>query len=227
MKKICTGKTKDVYARDDGNYVLHFKDDVTGTDGTFDPGADTVGLSIDGMGVANLRLTTYFFEMIQKEGILSHYISSDLEKATMVVYPATVFGKGIEVICRFRSTGSFMRRYGAYATEGQELDALVEITLKDDQRHDPLITKDALVMLGILTANEYEQLKQLTQQIARLMQEDLSSKGLDLYDMKFEFGKIRDGEIALIDEISAGSMRVYKDGKSLKPLQLTELILQD
>lgn len=217
------GKTKDVYQLDNGNYLLKFKDDVTGTDGVFDPGANTVGLSIEGMGRGGLQMTEYFFKKLQAEGIPTHFVSADIDKAELTVLPATVFGKGIEIICRFRAVGSFMRRYGAYATEGQPLDAFVEVTLKDDDREDPPITKDALDMLGILTAEEYETLKSLTQRISTIIKDELIKKGLDLYDIKLEFGR-NNGKILLIDEISAGNMRVYKDGSIVKPLDLVKLI---
>ena len=65
----------------------------------------------------------------------------------MIVLPATMFGNGVEVICRYRAVGSFLRRYGMYAKEGQPLDAYVEVTLKDDLRNDPLITDEGLEML--------------------------------------------------------------------------------
>ncbi|NLZ83779.1 MAG: phosphoribosylaminoimidazolesuccinocarboxamide synthase, partial [Clostridiales bacterium] len=76
MSLVYKGKTKDVYALEDGNYLLKFKDDVTGTDGQFDPGANTVGLSIEGSGKAGLRLTKHFFEMINAAGIPTHYVSA-------------------------------------------------------------------------------------------------------------------------------------------------------
>ena len=110
MKKIYTGKTKDVFALDNGNYLLKFKDDVTGTDGVFDPGANTVGLSIEGVGRVNLRMSVYYFEKIIAAGIPTHYVSADLDKVTMEVLPAKVFGKGLEVVCRRRAVGSLFRR---------------------------------------------------------------------------------------------------------------------
>ncbi|MEG2916069.1 MAG: phosphoribosylaminoimidazolesuccinocarboxamide synthase, partial [Oscillospiraceae bacterium] len=61
MKLVYDGKTKTVFSQEDGNYLLKFKDDVTGQDGKFDPGANTVGLSIDGMGKNCVRLTEFFF----------------------------------------------------------------------------------------------------------------------------------------------------------------------
>ncbi|HLV31364.1 MAG TPA: phosphoribosylaminoimidazolesuccinocarboxamide synthase [Chitinispirillaceae bacterium] len=72
MKLVNKGKTKDVYALEDGNYLLKHKDDVTGQDGKFDPGANTVGLTIEGAGRAGLRLTKQFFEILRDQGIPIH-----------------------------------------------------------------------------------------------------------------------------------------------------------
>ncbi len=226
MKLVYTGKTKNVYELEDGNYLLKFKDDVTGADGVFDPGANTVGLTIEGVGRAGLKLTKLFFERLREEKIPTHYIDCDIDAATMTVKPATMFGKGLEVICRFKAVGSFMRRYGMYAKEGQPLDAFVEVTLKDDERQDPPISEDALHMLGILTREEYAVLKELTVKISNVVKDELARKGMELYDIKLEFGRIgEDKHIALIDEISGGNMRAYKDGNYIEPLQLEKLMV--
>ena len=228
MKIIYTGKTKNVFALEDGNYLLQFKDDVTGTDGIFDPGANTIGLTLAGAGRAGLRLTKYFFEILSQKGIPNHYIAADIERATMTVKPATVFGDGLEVICRYRAVGSFLRRYGRYVKEGQLLDAFVEVTLKDDSREDPPITKDALAMLGLLSPEEYEVLKDLTKRIGGIVKDELAKKNIELYDIKFEFGRIgAEKQIALIDEISGGNMRAYYDGAYIEPLVLEKLMLED
>ncbi|SDO31904.1 phosphoribosylaminoimidazole-succinocarboxamide synthase [Psychrobacillus sp. OK028] len=226
MKHVYTGKTKDVFALEDGNYLLQFKDDVTGVDGVFDPGANSVGLTIEGAGRSGLKLTKYFFEVLKEKGIPTHYVDADIEKATMTVKPAEVFGKGLEVICRYRAVGSFLRRYGLYAEEGQSLDAFVEVTIKDDEREDPPISEDALDMLGVLSKDEYKVLKVLTQQIGNVVKEELAKKGIELYDIKFEFGRTgEEKEIVLIDEISGGNMRAYKDGEYIEPLELEKLFL--
>lgn len=226
MKLKYKGKTKDVYELEDGNYLLKFKDDVTGTDGVFDPGANEVGLTIEGAGRSGLKLTRYFFEILKEKGIPTHYIDANIEKATMTVQPAEMFGHGLEVICRYRAVGSFLRRYGLYAEEGQKLDAFVEVTLKDDERGDPPISEDALDMLGILTKDEYRELKRLTKQIAGIVKEELAKKNIELYDIKLEFGRTgEDRQIVLIDEISGGNMRAYKDGKYIEPLELEKLFL--
>ena len=223
MKLVYKGKTKDVYDNGDGNYLLQFKDDVTGTDGKFDPGANTVALTIEGVSKSCVKLTDFFFKKIEEAGIPTHLVSADLEKAQMIVRQATMFGKGLEVICRLKAVGSFLKRFGDYCTNGQDLDFLVETTLKDDERGDPPITKDQLDMLGILTAEEYEILKDLTKRIARIIKDELAKKGAELYDMKIEFGRVN-GKITLIDEISGGSMRVFKDGKSVDPLEIPKLL---
>ena len=224
MKHVYEGKTKTVLDLENGNYLLKFKDDVTGEDGVFDPGKNTIGLSIEGAGKGGLRLTEFFFNKIIEAGYLTHFVSADIDNVEMTVRPAKTFGKGLEVICRFRAVGSFIRRYGDYIEEGTPLDAFVEVTLKDDDREDPPISKDALEMVGLLTAEEYETLKKMTQDISAIIKNELSKKGMELYDIKLEFGRI-DGEVALIDEISGGNMRVYKDGEIVAPLDLVELVL--
>ena len=223
MKLVYTGKTKNVYALDNGNYLLKFKDDCTGKDGVFDPGENSVGLTIDGVGDVNLRMSVYFFEKIRAAGIKTHYVSADLEQTTMEVLPARVFGHGLEVICRNKAVGSFFRRYGEYITEGADLPAYVETTFKNDEKGDPLVTKDALVDLGIMTGQQYEDIKDMTKKITGIVAEDLKEKGLVLYDIKFEYGYAPDGSVMLIDEIASGNMRVYKDGEYVDPMTLSAL----
>jgi len=225
MLKLYTGKTKDLFDNGDGTYTLKLKDDATGKDGVFDPGENQVGLSIEGLGRESLRLTKYYYELLAAQGVPTHLLDCDIEAVTMRVRPATVFGKGLEFVCRRRATGSFLKRYGAYASQGQELGYLVEVTLKDDDRKDPPITQDALAALGIMSAEEFNTCKVYTQQICKAIAEDLACKGLDLYDMKVEFARTTDGEIMLMDEISAGCMRVYKDSKWVQPMDLTAMIL--
>ena len=223
LKLLYTGKTKNVYALPNGNCLLKFKDDCTGKDGVFDPGENSVGLTIEGVGDVNLRMSIYFFEKINAAGIRTHYVSANLEDTTMEGLPAKVFGKGLEVICRYKAVGSFYRRYNQYCTEGQDLPAYVETTFKNDALGDPLVTKDGLVTLGVMTAEQYDSLKAQTQAITKIVADDLKEKGLDLYDIKFEFGYDADGKVMLIDEIASGNMRVYKDGKYIDPMTLNKL----
>ena len=223
MKLVYSGKTKDVFALDNGNYLLKFKDDCTGKDGVFDPGENSVGLKIDGVGDVNLRMSIYFFEKVNAAGIKTQFVSADLNNTTMEVLPAKVFGKGLEVICRYKAVGSFYRRYSDYIEEGADLPAYVETTFKNDAKGDPLVTKDGLVDLKVMTAKQYDDVKEMTQKITKIVADDLKEKGLVLYDIKFEFGYDKDGNVMLIDEISSGNMRVYKDGKYVDPMTLSKL----
>lgn len=227
MEKVYQGKTKNVYKLENGNFLLEFKDDCTGKDGVFDPGENSVGLTIEGIGKANLKMSEYFFEILNKQGVKTHYISADLEKGTMEVIPAKPFGKGLEVICRFKAVGSFYRRYVQYIKEAADLPAYVETTFKNDELGDPLVTKDGLVVLGVMTAEQYDSMKERTQKISEVVKEELAKKGLDLYDIKFEFGIDSNGEVILIDEIASGNMRVYKDGVYVNPMDLTEMFFAD
>ena len=220
---VYTGKTKNVYALDNGNYLLKFKDDCTGKDGVFDPGENSVGLTIDGVGDVNLRMSIYFFEKINAAGIRTHYVSADLGDTTMEVLPAKVFGKGLEVICRHKAVGSFFRRYGEYIEEGADLPAYVETTFKNDDKGDPLVTKDALVALGVMTEAQYDDIKDMTQKITQIVADDLKAKGLVLYDIKFEYGYDADGKVMLSDENASGNLRGYKDGQYIDPMTLSKL----
>ena len=225
MKKLYTGKTKDVFQLENGNVLLKFKDDCTGKDGVFDPGENAVGLTIEGIGRENLKTSIYYFNLLKEAGIKTHYVNANIEESTMEVLPGKVFGKGLEVICRLVATGSFIRRYGAYIKDGTVFEnGYVECTLKDDEKGDPLITSEGLAALGIMSQEFFNEMKEQTLKITKIIAEDFKSIGLDLWDIKYEFG-YNNNEVILIDEIASGNMRVYKDGKIVDPIELTSLIL--
>ena len=223
QKLVYTGKTKNVYALDNGKYLLKFKDDCTGKDGVFDPGENSIGLTIEGVGDVNLRMSIYFFERINAAGIRTHFISADLANTTMEVLPAKVFGHGLEVICRNKAVGSFFRRYGEYVEEGADLPSYVEMTFKNDAKGDPLVTKDGLIVLGVMTAEQYDDIKEMTKKITKIVADEMEARGLVLYDIKFEYGYDSEGKVMLIDEIASGNMRVYKNGEYIDPMTLSEL----
>ncbi|MBR0054793.1 MAG: hypothetical protein IJP65_05770 [Bacteroidales bacterium] len=223
MKLVYTGKTKNVFELENGNYLLKFKDDCTGKDGKFDPGENSIGLTIAGVGLINLRMTEYFFEKINAQGIKTHFVKANMDDVTMEVLPAKVFGHGLEVICRYKAVGSFFRRYGEYIESASDLPEYVEMTFKNDEKGDPLVTKDALIALNIMTGKQYDDIKEMTKKITRIVADDLKAKGLDLYDIKFEFGYDANGDVMLIDEIASGNMRVYKNGEYIEPMTLSKL----
>ena len=224
MELVKVGKTKDVYKMSDGNYLLRFKDTVTGhPSGESDPGGNSVIGSVAGVGSGALKMTVYYFELLKKRNIPTHYVSADLSKNEMIVRPAKVFGSGLEFVVRYRAAGSFVRRFGLYCREGDELPKVFEVTLKDDAHDDPPATSELLAALKLLTPAQYDKIHDETIKICDIVKDDLTGRGLELIDIKVEFGLV-DGQIALIDEISPGNMRVYKDGKKLDYLTLSSLI---
>ncbi|MBQ9196520.1 MAG: phosphoribosylaminoimidazolesuccinocarboxamide synthase, partial [Clostridia bacterium] len=93
----------------------------------------------------------------------------------------------------------------------------------NDAKGDPLVTKDGLVVLGVMTGEQYDAIKEMTQKITQIVADDMREKGLVLYDIKFEFGYDANGDVMLIDEIASGNMRVYKDGQYIDPMTLSKL----
>lgn len=222
MERIYSGKTKDVFLRDDGNILLKFKDTVTGTGDVIDAGSNTVIGEVSGKGNASLRLTVYFFDLLQKAGMPTHFISMGPEPNTLLVKRAKSFK--LEVVCREKAWGSFIRRYGAYIKEGTPLPSVIEFTLKDDEREDPPINEESLVALGIVTEDQIRYMKESARKATAILKAHLAEKGLDLIDIKYEFGEV-DGQTIIIDEISGDGMRVAKDGKILLQKELAAALL--
>ncbi len=234
MEKVYTGKTKDVYQKEDGNLMFYFKDDVTGADGVVDPGANSVMGQIKGKGKMSLELTYHFFKIMQDEGIDTHFVSADLDQSAMEVKATRLPGQhiakdaGLEFICRCKAYGSFIRRYQKYVqNELQDLNYLVEITLKDDERGDPLINDDTLIALDLLNREQIEKAKDLTRRCAQVVERELSKKELQLIDIKVECG-LQGNDIIIIDEVSADSMRVMDNsGNTLSHEELYSKLFPD
>ena len=222
-EKLYSGKTKDVFLQDDGNVLLYFKDAVTGAEGRIDSGANEVIGEVEGKGNASLHLTVYFFHLLQKAGIPTHFLGMGPAENTILVKHARSFN--LEVIFREKAWGSFVRRYGKFAREGMPLPSLVEFTLKDDERGDPLITEDALVALDIVSRQEVEYMKDTARRATSLIKDHLASHGLELIDIKYEFGEV-EGKTMIIDEVSGDSMRVVKNGKVLMQKELALALLE-
>ena len=224
MELVKNGKTKDVYKLPDGNILLKFKDTVTGhASGESDPGGNRVVGTRDGVGSGALKMSIFFFELLKKHNILTHYIKADLAKNEMIVRPARFFGKGLEFVVRYKAAGSFTRRFGLYSKDGDILPKVFEVTLKDDEREDPPATREILAALKLLTPEQYDEVYGLAIKVCDIVKKEAESRGLELIDIKVEFGLIN-GKIALIDELSPGNMRVYRDGKKLDYNSLSELL---
>lgn len=222
MKLLADGKTKTMYELENGHLQMVFKDDVTGTEEGVDPGGNFVVGQVAGKGMAAARQSAYFFGLLAANDVPTHFVAAALDRQALIVKRAV--WNGLEFIVRFKAAGSFVRRYGRYVREGAELGGLVEITLKDDERGDPLIIDETIDALGIMRIDEVREAKALVRKAAEVIRDELQSKGLELIDIKFECGKV-DGRLAIIDDISTDNMRVMRNGKPVSPEELVNYTL--
>lgn len=221
MTLLHEGKTKTVYDLGADRVRMIFKDDVTGTEEGIDPGGNRVVGRVAGKGLAALKQSVYFFHLLAAHHIPTHFIEADFDQQALIARRAKWLG--LEFIVRFKAYGSFVRRYGRYIKEGADLGGLVEITLKDDQRGDPLIVDEAIAALGLLGLEQVKEAKALVARAAQVIRNDLAAKGLDLVDIKFECGLI-DGRLVIIDDISTDNMRLFRDGSPVGPEDLLAII---
>jgi len=218
MKLIYRGKTKDVYERDADSLHLVFTDRVTKNDaGEIDPGGNTLAEeTVPGQGEACLLMSSAIFGEISEKNIArTHMLSFDLSTLSMDVLRAGMFTPGLEWVARWVGTGSFLRRYSMVPgiTDGMPLPVPVfEITLKDDAAGDPLIVPSALVALGVVDGRIMDGLLARNAAVMEAIRAMFTARGLDLWDIKIEWGLDREGNPIIIDEISPGCCRAFKAG---------------
>ena len=225
MKQLYEGKTKNVMLDEETGIVhLFFKDSATGENGVFDPGSNTVGGSVEGKGKIGLEVSKYFFELMEKNGIPTQYLGADLDKGLMKVRNLTV--PRLEFIVRYFTAGSMCRRFSL--EEGIPFEPpYAEVTLKDDEQGDPLISERICLMKGILKEGQYEEAQKVVLSVGEVLKKELASMNLTLIDFKIEVGYDETGKIYLADEITPGIWRV-KDTEGNIPNQIdcAKLILE-
>jgi len=225
MKTLYEGKTKNVLKNEaDGSVYLLFKDSATGENGVFDPGSNTVGGSVEGKGKTGLIISRYFFKLMEKKGIPTHYLSADMEKSLMKVRNLTV--PKLEFVLRYFTAGSMCRRFSL--EEGIPFDPpYTEVTLKDDAQGDPLISERLCIMKGLLREGQYEEALKLIERVGKVLREELAEMGLTLIDFKIEIGYDREGKIYLADEITPDIWRVRdKDGRIPDQIECGKILLE-
>ena len=206
MKQLYEGKTKNVMLDEETGIVhLFFKDSATGENGVFDPGSNTVGGSVEGKGKVGLAVSAYFFELMEKNGIPTHYLGSDIEKGLMKVRNLTV--PRLEFIVRYETAGSMCRRFSL--PEGIVFDPpYAEVTLKDDEQGDPLISERICVMKDILRPGQYDEAINIVKKVGEVLKVELASMNLKLIDFKIEVGYDETGKIFVADEITPDIWRI-------------------
>ncbi len=213
MKKLYEGKTKNVML-DEATGIVHlfFKDSATGENGVFDPGSNSVGGSVEGKGKVGLEVSSYFFELMEKNGIPTHYLGSDIEQGLMKVRNLTV--PRLEFVVRYFTAGSMCRRFTL--EEGIPFDPpYAEVTLKDDEQGDPLITDRLCQMKGILKEGQYDEALNVVARVGEVLKVELASMGLTLIDFKIEVGYDGTGKIFVADEITPDIWRVRDENGNI------------
>lgn len=217
MKTLYDGKTKTVLLDEESGVVnLFFKDSATGENGNFDPGSNTVGGSVEGKGKIGLKISKYFFDLMEKNGIPTHYLGADLDKGLMQVRQLTV--PRLEFVLRYYTAGSMCRRFTL--EEGIEFDPpYLEVTLKDDEQGDPLISERICIMKGLLKEGQYDEALGILVKVGEVLREELAKMNLKLIDFKIEVGYDESGKVYVADEITPDIWRV-KDENGVIPNQI-------
>lgn len=207
LNQIYEGKAKKVFATSDETLVIvSYKDDATALDGLKKG-------TIAGKGAINNRMSNFLMQMLEKEGIPTHFVEELSDRDTVVRRVQIV---PLEVIIRNISAGSFAKRYGV--EEGIVFDEpTIEFSYKNDDLHDPLINGYHALALKLATREEIERIKALAFKTNEVLKAFFLSVGVKLVDFKLEFGRLPDGTIVLADEISPDTCRFW-DAKTNEKL---------
>lgn len=225
MKVFYNGKTKNVLTDEKtGEVYLLFKDDATGENGVFDPGSNTVGGSVEGKGKIGLKISQFFFEVMERNGIPTHYLDANIEEGLMQVRKLTI--PKLEFVLRYFTAGSMCRRFTL--EEGIPFDPpYLEVTLKDDDEGDPLISERLCIMKGLLVENQYDEALDVLTRVGEVLRKELAQMGLSLIDLKIEVGYDEAGKIYVADEITPDIWRVRdENGNIPNQIDCAKLILQ-
>ena len=193
------GKAKQVFATDDPEVLLvHYKDDATAFNGLKKG-------TISGKGAINNRVTNFMMQVLEKEGVPTHFVEELSDRDTLVKKVSIV---PLEVIIRNISAGSFAKHYGV--EEGIVFDEpTIEFSYKNDELGDPLINEYHALALKLATKAEIERIKELAFKTNEVMKKFFKERKVDLVDFKLEFGRLSDGTIVLADEIFPDTCRFW------------------
>ena len=198
-EQLYEGKAKKVFATDDPNLVIvDYKDDATAFNGLKKG-------SIAGKGVINNVMSNHMFQLLEKQGVPTHFVEQLSERETLVKKVSIV---PLEVIIRNISAGSFAKRFGV--EEGIVFDEpTIEFSYKNDELGDPLMNAYHAIALKAATREEIETIKAMAFKVNEVMKQYFDTRNVTLVDFKLEFGKTADGKIVLADEISPDTCRLW------------------
>ena len=198
-EQMYEGKAKKVYATDDANLcIVSYKDDATAFNGL------KKGI-ISGKGVINNRVTNFLMQMLEKNGIQTHFIEEISDRETLVKKVSIV---PLEVIVRNIAAGSLSKRLGL--PEGTKLaKTVLEYCYKDDDLGDPMVNEYHIMAMGWVEKETLDQIAAYALKINELLGAFLAQSNIELIDFKLEFGITADGELVLADEISPDTCRFW------------------
>lgn len=201
------GKAKKIYATDDPDKVIvYYKDDATAGNG------EKKGTIAD-KGIINNELTSYLFEMLASHGVKTHFIEK-LNDREQLCWKLDIVP--LEVITRNIIAGSMAKRLGL--EEGTMPKKMIqEFSYKDDDLGDPLINSDHAVAIGAATEEEVAEILKVTAKINQILSDAFKKEGILLVDFKIEFGRDKDGNLLLADEITPDTCRLW-DAETKKKL---------
>ena len=199
MEQLYEGKAKKVFKTDDENlYIVDYKDDATAFNGLKKG-------QIAGKGVVNNKMSNFLMQIMEKNGIPTHFVEEISDRETVVKRVEIV---PLEVIIRNIAAGSFSKRFGV--PEGtQLLRPTLEFCYKDDALGDPMANEYHIVACGWATQEDLDTITDYTFKINEFLKDFFKKVNVDLVDFKIEFGKTRDGKIILADEISPDTCRLW------------------
>ncbi len=199
-EQLYEGKAKKVFATDDANLVIvDYKDDATAFDGE-------KKRIITGKGVMNNVMSNHMFQLLEQQGVPTHFVEQLYERETLVKKISIL---PLEVIIRNISAGSFAKRFGV--EEGIVFDEpTIEFSYKNDELGDPLMNAYHAIALKAATREEIETIKAMAFKINEVMKQYFDTLNVILVDFKLEFGKTADGKIVLADEISPDTCRLWE-----------------
>ncbi len=200
ITQLAAGKTKTVTPSDQPNQiVLTFRDDITAGDGKKHD-------ILSGKGKINAAITAKLYKALSDEGIPNHFVNR-IDDTRLLVEKLDMIP--VEVVCRIRAAGHFIG-IGKYFQSGDRLPfPIVEFYLKDDAKHDPLLTDQHMKLLKLADEKEIEQIREITTRTATFLEAFFDARGAILVDFKLEFGRDKDGSLMIGDELSPDSWRLW------------------
>jgi phosphoribosylaminoimidazole-succinocarboxamide synthase len=196
---LCSGKTKSLYATNENDWLIaEFRDDITAFDAQKHE-------QLSNKGIVNNKISTHIMQVLAAGGVPTHF-KATLSPNEAIVRRLNMFP--LENVIRNIAAGSLCKRLGV--TSGKTMSPpLYELFYKDDELHDPLVTRNHALCFGWATQDQLDQMEAMTIKINAILTDMFLQAGLVLVDAKYEFGVGSDGKIYLGDEISPDSCRIW------------------